>query len=277
MKLGLYIKRGIKYILKEHKQPIVKIETVQKSEPELFEGKNYIITGAGSGLGYYIAKKLIQAGSKVIITGRNEEKLKKAQKELGENCEYIVNDIQNIKDSDKMLNYVFNKYKRIDGIINNAGISLHEWDFLKVDEEKYESQFNTNLKGAYFFTQHYIKKILEKNESGNIVFISSERGSMCDDLPYGLTKASINSLVKALSFEYYKKGIRVNAISPGITASDMTGINKQDDLYSDNNSERYFVPEEVAEVVAFILSDCSKCISGEVIHTNAGNHIKRGY
>ena len=100
---------------------------------------------------------------------------------------------------------------------------------------------------------------------------------MCDDLPYGLTKASINSLVQALSYKYYKSGIRVNGIAPGVTVSNMTGLNKDGDLYNNNPSNRYFLPEEIAEVATFLLSDYSKCISGEIIHCNAGNHIKRGY
>lgn len=95
--------------------------------------------------------------------------------------------------------------------------------------------------------------------------------------PMVLQKRAIDSLVEALSFKYYKKGIRVNAIAPGVTATDMTGIKRDADLFSSNNSGRIFVPEEVAEVAKFSLSNYSKCVSGQIIHTNGGNHIKRGY
>lgn len=277
MGLKLYIKRGIKYILKEYKQPIIKVEVVQKEPSNLFKDKVYIITGGGSGLGFYMAKKLISEGAFVVITGRNEQKLKNAKKDLGKNCSYKVFDIGNIKEADSIINSIFEEYKMIDGIINNAGISLHEWDFMKVDEEKFDSQFLTNLKGGYFFTQSYIRRLCKIKKNGNVIFISSERGSMCDDLPYGLTKASINSLVQSLSFRYYQDGIRVNGIAPGVTASEMTNIDKNSDLYSNCNAGRFFVPEEVAELACFLLSDYSKCISGEVIHCNGGNHIKRGY
>lgn len=277
MGLKLYIKRGIKYILKEYKQPIIKVEVVQKEPLNLFKDKVYIITGGGSGLGFYMAKKLISEGAFVVITGRNEQKLKSAKKELGKNCNYKVFDIGETNKADFIMDSVFDQYKKVDGIINNAGISLHEWDFMKVDEEKFDSQFLTNLKGSYFFTQSYIRKMRKLKKNGNVIFISSERGSMCDDLPYGLTKASINSLVQSLSFRYYQEGIRVNGIAPGVTASEMTNIDKNADLYSNCNAGRFFVPEEVAELACFLLSDYSKCISGEVIHCNGGNHIKRGY
>lgn len=276
-KVSLYIKRAIKYILKEYKQPITKIDVVQKDPNEVFNDKTYLITGGGSGLGFYMAQKLISEGAKVIITGRNEKKLMDAKEKLGKNCEYLIYDIQDVSLAEDTIIKLFKKYKKIDGLINNAGISLHEWDFMKVDEEKFDSQFQTNLKGSYFLTQAYIKEVLKNKTEANIIFITSERGTMCDDLPYGLTKASINSLIQALSYKYYKNGIRVNGIAPGVTVSNMTGLNKDGDLYNNNTSNRYFLPEEIAEVTAFLLSDYSKCISGEIIHCNAGNHIKRGY
>lgn len=92
-----------------------------------------------------------------------------------------------------------------------------------------------------------------------------------------MTKAAVNSMVKAFSRRVYQKGIRVNAIAPGVTLSDMTkeyAEASDGNLYRDCASGRIFKPEEVAEVASFLLSDASRCISGEIIHTNAGNHIK---
>ena len=273
-----YLKRGFQYILKEYKQPIIKVEVINKNSTEMFKDKVFIVTGGGSGLGFYIAKKLIDESATVCITGRNLEKLKDAKEKLGSKCFYYQLDVCDIDKFDNFFDIIYNEHKKVDGIINNAGISLHEWDFMKVDVKKFDSQFQTNLKGSYFFTQSYIKKYLDNNqESGKVLFISSERGTNCDDLPYGLTKASINSLVEALSYRYYKQGLNINALSPGVTASDMTGIDKNGDLFFNNTSGRFFVPEEVSEVASFLLSDYSKCVSGEVVHTNGGNHIKRGY
>ena len=79
-----------------------------------------------------------------------------------------------INKGNEIMSDVFKKYGRIDGLVNNAGISLHEWDFLKVTEQDFDMQFNTNFKGGYFLTQNYIKNVTENNQRGNIIFISSE-------------------------------------------------------------------------------------------------------
>lgn len=274
MGLKLYIKRMIKYIFREYKPIIINAQIVQKESSDLLKNKIILITGGGRGLGFFMAKKAISEGAQVIITGRNEETLKNAANVLGKNCEYKVFDVKNIKEGKVLIDYIYEKYGKIDCLINNAGVSLHEGNMLNVSEDNFDNQFTTNLKGAYFLTQNYIKKYKNINQKkGNIVFISSERGSQCDDLPYGLTKVAINSLIEGLSRRFYKDGIRVNGIAPGVTASEMTGINKNDNLYAENASGRYFVPEEVAEVLMFILSDYSQCISGEVIHCNAGQHL----
>lgn len=273
MSIKNYIKRGLKYVAKEHNPPIVKVEIIQKSVSDIIKNKVILVTGGGSGLGYYMAKKLSEEGAIVIITGRNEEKLKKAITQLGENVNYFCWDVSDIKKGKEILDKIYEQYGKIDVLINNAGISLHEGNILKVTEDNFDNQISTNLKGSYFLSQNYIRKAKEKNQNGNIIFISSERGSQCDDLPYGLTKVAINSLTQGLSKRFYKDGIRVNAVAPGVTASDMTKINKEENLYAENASGRFFIPEEVAETVLFLISDYSKCISGEIIHCNAGQHL----
>ena len=98
-----------------------------------------------------------------------------------------------------------------------------------------------------------------------------------DTILYGLSKTVINSLMRGLSRNFYKKGIRVNAVAPGVTTTEMAGRDRDGNSSNPGaNSGRYFVPEEVAEVVTWLASDFSKCVSGEIIHTNAGNHIKAG-
>lgn len=270
-----YFKRLIKYVLHESKQPIIYANIAERKQDKIHDNKVYVVTGGGSGLGFYMAKSLIKSGAKVIITGRKEENLKNAVNSLGNNCKYYLMDVCDIQSSKDTLKKIFDEYKNIDGIINNAGISLHEKDILDVSEENFDAQINTNLKGAYFLAQSYIE-LYEKNkqQSGNILFISSERGSMCDDLPYGLSKIAINSLTEALSRRYYKKGIRVNAIAPGVTCSGLNNKDKDGDLYLDNSAGRFLVPEEIAEVVNFILSDYALSISGEIINCDAGNHIR---
>ena len=92
-----------------------------------------------------------------------------------------------------------------------------------------------------------------------------------------MTNAALNSMVGAFSRRVYQQGIRVNAIAPGVTLTEMTrdyAESSDGNLYRNCASGRTFLPEEVAEVACFLLSDASKCISGEVLHCNAGNHLK---
>lgn len=164
----------------------------------------------------------------------------------------------------------------IDGLICNAGLSLHEESIGKVSPEQFDKQFNTNFRGAYFLAQAYVEEVTSSTKPSDLIFISSETADHCVDIPYGLSKAAINSLIGALSRRFYRKGVRVNGVAPGVTATDMTKeyADVSDGDYSyEAASGRLFLPEEVAEVVCFLLSSASRCISGEVIHVNAGNHL----
>lgn len=225
-----------------------------------------------------MAKKCISEGAHVIISGRNEETLKNAQRELGDSCNYIVYDVSEAENAERFLEQCKTNFNgSIDCLISNAGVSLHENVFTNVTIKGYDTQFNTNLRGAYFLCKAFLEmKLEEKTENANLILISSETGNQCYDIPYGMTKAATNSLVKALSRRVYKSGIRVNAIAPGVTLSDMTkdyAEASDGNMYRDCASNRTFLPEEVAEVACFLLSDASRCISGEIIHTNAGNHL----
>ena len=264
--------KGIKYLINQRRKVYVTPATVNLDK--MFKDKVVLITGGSSGIGYEMAKKFSMAGANVIITGRNEEKLKDATSKL-KKVTYFQNDIQNIEEQEKLVNFVFEKYKKINILINNAGVSKHETDFLSVTEKDFDDQFNTNLKGSYFLTQKIIKRLTDDEKKDfTIIFISSERGSQCDYLPYGLTKVAINSLIEGLSCRFIKEGIRVNGIAPGVTSSDMVKIEKNGNLAANQYiSRRYFIPEEVAEIALFLASDYAKCISGEIIHTNNGNHL----
>ena len=276
MEIGTYLKRVARYIIKGIPEKRVTVEVKESVPNHHLEGKNVIVTGAGSGLGYYIAKRCIAEGASVLITGRNEDKLKKAVDALGVKCKYLVFDSSDvshmdafIKEAEKML------CGKINCLVSNAGISLHEGNFRNVTEEGWDLQMNINLKGNYFLVKKYIE-YLEKLEDkiGNIVVITSERSRRSDDIPYGLTKVASNSFIECLASKVISEGIRVNGVAPGVTASNMTGVDKNGNMYADwQPSNRFFMPEEVAEVVNFLLSDVSCCISGEIIACDQGRYI----
>ncbi len=270
------VKRAVKYIL--HGVPshtVLKCNVVVSKSAGRLNCKHVLVTGGGRGLGYYIAKKCIEEGAEVLITGRNEDTLKQASKKL--NCKYKRFDVTDIEHVGEFMDSATELLGgRIDCLVNNAGISLHEKGMMEVTPETFNRQIDTNLKGPYFLSQSFIRHCIETdNQNAAIVFVSSERGLYCDEIPYGLTKAAINSLTRGMARRHIRHGIRVNAVAPGITESDMTIADRNSDMTCEYNcGGRFFLPEEVAETVAYLLSDAAGCISGEVIACDQGNYLR---
>ena len=277
MELGAYLKRAARYIIKGVPEYYTKVEVKESMPTAHLKGKNIIVTGAGSGLGYYIAKRCIAEGARVLITGRNEDKLKKVVAELGTCCCCCIFDSSNVEGMDDFIIHAQRMFngEKIHGLVSNAGISLHEGNFRNVTEEGWDSQMNINLKGNYFFVKTFIEYLESlEDKSGNIVVITSERSRRSDDIPYGLTKTASNSFIECIASKVINEGIRVNGVAPGVTASDMTGVDRNKNMYAEwQPSNRFFLPEEVAEVVNFLLSDISNCISGEIIACDQGRYI----
>lgn len=234
--------------------------------------KKIIITGGSRGIGLAMAKKFVSEGAIVLITGRCEDSLKKASKEA--QCKYLVMDIQDVDSFDNLLDRAEKELGKIDCLVNNAGISLHEKTFFEVTQETFDKQIGTNFRGPFFLTQLFVKRLKKKKQEGNVLFISSETGITKDIRPYGYSKAAINSMVEGLAYDFAKDNIRINAIAPGITATEMTGFSAKENLYCKRNMlERIYLPEEIAETACFLLSDVSGCISGQIIACNNGRSI----
>ena len=237
-------------------------------------GKKIIITGGGRGLGFAMAKKFKTEGADVLIAGRNEQILKSSAEEIG--CKYLILDVQNIDSFKSFVDEADRLLGGVNCLVNNAGISLHEKCFLDVTSYQYDSQFDTNLRGPFFLTQCFINKCKESisEEKKNILFVSSETSTTVDERPYGLTKAAMNSLVQGLAYRYVNDGYRINAIAPGVTVTDMVGVKTDGDLTCGYNvTKRYYLPEEVAEVASFLLSDVSNCLNGQILVCNEGKTI----
>ena len=269
------IKRGLNYVL--HGVPVKNITvSVSYTMPnERLAGKKIIVTGGAGGLGFAMAKKFKSEKAEVLIAGRNIVKLKEKAKEIG--CKYLSLDVQNTNSFVDFLQEATVMIGPIDCLVNNAGVSLHEGGFMKVTTESFDTQMDTNLRGSYFLSQEFIKYI-ECNHiaNANILFITSEKGIFVDNMPYGLTKWALNSLTQALANEYIQKGIRINAIAPGVTTSEMTGYKADGNLYAPFQiNRRLYLPEEVAEIACFLLSDVSKCLSGQIIACNEGKTVNR--
>lgn len=274
-----YFRRIVKWIFLGVPKVYVHTTVTQVKTGERLKDRRIIVTGGNRGIGFSIAKRCTEEGANVLITGRDEKALLNASKELGD-IPYLKLDMQNeisafrsfIEEAEKLMG------GKIDSLVNNAGISLHEPSFCEVSENGFDVQFSTNLKGPYFMSQEFIRTHLNSGKELNVLFVTSERGMYCDVLPYGLTKAAINSLIEGLALSYVTNHIRVNGIAPGVTVSDMTGYKRDDNLYREMAcGKRVYLPEEIAEVAVFLLSKESSCINGLIVPCNQGNHLRSDY
>lgn len=274
------VKKAAQVVLREGHAP-VEISVVTVSPSELFAGRRAVVTGGSRGIGLAIAKKLHREGARVLITGRHESSLRLAAEEVGRDCLWLVHDTADADNAREFICEASAALGGIDIIVLNAGVSLHEGSFREVTCESFDTQISINLRGTFFLAKEfllYAEKVRPKD--ANCLIVSSEAGDECSERPYGLTKAALNSLVGGLSRRVCREDIRINALSPGVTATEMIGEHggkgpdlPQDCSTADFASGRLFLPEEVAEVAAFLMSPAAQCISGEVIHCNRGNHL----
>lgn len=277
-KISTYFKRGIQYVTKGTPKVNIKVNLAQIHYGGILEGKKILITGGTRGLGFAIAKRCLEEKAKVTITGRTMEALTKAKQALGNNKNLflIEHDIRNYDQDYDVVQKARRFMGGVDILLNNAGISVHEINYATCTQQMWDDQMDTNLKGVYFLTQAFMKYYDEVGKKeGKILNMVSERGLYGDDVPYGLAKRALISYTEGLAVRLITKGIRVNAIAPGVTATDMTGHSPDGDLYRRYaRGKRVLLPEEIAEVTVFLMSDAANCISGQVIACNEANHLK---
>lgn len=266
MSLKTYISRGIRYIL--HGVPVkdVRADIYYLQPNGMLRGKKIIITGGGRGLGASMAEKFVNEGADVLIVGRTEKTVRDTAERIG--CKYLTLDVNKVETFADFIQLADNLLGGVNCLVNNAGISLHEKTFFDVTPDSFDRQIDTNFKGAFFLTQEFIRKVKKDGRKANVLFVSSETGDTMDFRPYGFTKAAVNSMVQGLAYLFKQENIRVNAVAPGVSASEMTGISVDDNLYSGIYAGRVYLPEEVAETACFLLSDASGCLSGQILVCN---------
>ena len=232
------IRKIAKFILASQPDAFVQVNVGQIQAGNILQGKKIVITGGGSGLGYAMAKKFISEGAEVVISGRNADKLKAAAEILGSsNCKTVVADVCDVAHSMDFLEKAKELLGgRIDCLVSNAGVSLHENIYTNVTVEGFDKQFDTKFRAGYFLGKAFLEmKTKEEQPDAELLYITSETGDQVYDIPYGMTNAALNSMVGAFSRRVYQQGIRVNAIAPGVTITEITRYNAE---YSDGNLNR---------------------------------------
>lgn len=281
MSLGAAIKKAAKFVLTNVPASHVSVTVATMPPSRILAGRRIVVTGGSKGIGLAIAKACLAQGAEVVIAGRSGEALERSVAELGEAAHGIVFDVRDVGGAKPFLERCAEELGgSIDCLVSNAGVSCHERNAYAVTPELFDLQVSTNMRGAYFLCTAYLETKEEGNEEGTLLLVSSETGSMGYDIPYGMTKAAMDSFMRASARRCYKigSGVRINAIAPGVVYTDMTksqvSFSVDRDKAYDVAAGRVILPEEIAEVAVFLLSDASKCIAGEVVHCNAGNHLK---
>lgn len=241
----------------------------------LLQNKVAVVTGGNSGIGYATAKELIAQGAKVIITGRNAETVKQAEKELG--ATGFVSDQANLKDIDQLVADVKGKFGKIDILFLNAGVASFS-PLETATEEHYDSIMNLNVKGVYFTVQKFLPLI---NDGGSIIFNTSVNAvlGVPDSSVYAASKAALISINRVLAKELAPRKIRVNAISPGpvetplygklgLTQEEVNGFGQI--LGQKILLNRFAQSEEIAKAVRFLASDDASFITGTELTVDGG-------
>lgn len=244
------------------------------------ENKSAIVTGGSVGIGAAIALKLAECGANVAINYRKHkeeaEEVINQINAMGVKGLLIQADISNFQDADRMVATTIKEFGGIDILVNNAGVN---WDGViwKMTEEQWDNVININLKG-YFNYIRAVSPIFRDQKSGKIVNITSINGmrGKFGQSNYTASKAGIIGLTKTVARELGKYGINVNAIAPGLIETDMmknADENVRTAAIADIVINRIGQPEEVANVTAFLCSDLSRHITGEVIKVDGGQYI----
>jgi 3-oxoacyl-[acyl-carrier protein] reductase len=237
---------------------------------------NIILTGATGVIGNSILDKLISAGSKVLATGTNEEKLKLIQEKY-KNLNVLKFDISDHKNIDKFVEDCSSILSnRIDVLINNAGIT-HDNLSIKMKEEEWKRVIDINLTSTFLISKNVIRKMI-KSKAGKIINITSVVGHLGNigQANYAASKAGIIAMSKSLALEYGKKNITINSVSPGFILSEMTNKISEDHtelLKSRISLNKFGKPEDVANTVIFLSSNLADYITGETIHVNGGMYF----
>ena len=236
-------------------------------------GKTVLVTGASSGIGRAIAIVCSQQGAKMVITGRNVERLNETLSLLTSDGHMaIVADITNETD----LNQLVERVPKLDGFVSNAGIAqplLLQF----TEKENVDSVLNTNAISVIHLTRLLLQN-KKLNKGASLVFTSSINGNICAYIGssiYAASKAMLTGFMKATALELAPKSIRVNCVQPGMIETDLlkNSLISNEELEKDKLKyplKRYGKPEEVAYTVVYLLSDATQWMTGSSIVLDGG-------
>ena len=241
------------------------------------EGKIALITGGNSGIGLATAKRFVNEGAYVFITGRREPELAAAVEEIGRNVAGVQGDVSNLGDLDHLFAQIKQEKGNLDIVFANAGVAKYA-PFGTITEEFYDSIFDINVKGLLFTVQ---KALPLMRDDGSIILnasIVASKGFSSNSV-YSATKAAVRSFARTWTTDLKDRRIRVNAMSPGsidtpglsdLLASSETGEQRKKMISNVTPLGRFGTPDEIAKAVVFLASDDSSYITGTELFVDGG-------
>src|SRR3984885_10353009 len=240
-------------------------------------GKIALITGGTSGIGLATAQRFVNEGAYVFITGRDQSRLDEAVKKIGSNVSGVQGDVANLKDLDRLFAQIQKEKGRLDIVFANAGIARYA-PLGAIDEEHFDSIFNSNVKGLLFTVQ---KALALLPDGASVILNASIVGSkgLAANSVYSATKAAVRSFARTWTTDLKARHIRVNVVSPGPIDTEglrelfgSSEVGKQR-LANFNNlvpMGRLGTSEEIAKAVVFLASDDSSFVTGIELFVDGG-------
>jgi NAD(P)-dependent dehydrogenase (short-subunit alcohol dehydrogenase family) len=241
------------------------------------DGKVALVTGGNSGIGFATAQEFVGEGAHVFVTGRRENELAAAVKEIGRNVTGIRADVSNSEDLDGLFSQIKSEKGKLDVVFANAGAAKYA-PLGQITEELYRSIFDVNVKGVIFTVQKALPLI---PEGGSIILnasIVASKGLPANSV-YSATKAAVRSFARTWTTDLKDRHIRVNVVSPGSTdteglrellGSSEVGQQRLKTIYASVPLGRLAKPREIARAVVFLASDDSSYITGTELFVDGG-------
>ncbi|MCK4371976.1 MAG: 3-oxoacyl-[acyl-carrier-protein] reductase [candidate division Zixibacteria bacterium] len=241
-----------------------------------FEDKTAVVTGSARGIGRVIAQSFATAGAKVVISDIDQAACEKTASEIGGAAIACRADVTSADDINQLFKTAVDKFKRIDIVVNNAGIT-RDGLIIRMDEKDWDTVLDINLKGAFLVIKS-AARIMMKQRYGRIVNISSVVGltGNAGQANYSASKAGLIALTKTSAKELGSRGVTVNAVAPGYIETEMTAALPEaarEFFLSKVVLGRPGTPEDVARAVLFLASDEAAYVTGQVLAIDGGMMI----
>ena len=247
----------------------------------MLDGKTILVTGASSGIGRATAEVVAKHGANVVIAARRSELCAQVAAQIranGGSATHVRADVTNPTDVHRMVEHTIATFGKIDGAFNNAGVLLDTGRIHEMDDEVLDRSWEVNVKGIWLCMKAEIKAMIEQGDGGAIVNDSSRNGLRADIRrpAYTATKHAVSGLTKAAALDYARINIRINGICPGPIDTEMMRAVDRGDADVRRRIEaavplaRYGKPEEVGELVAWLLSDRASYLTGQMVGIDGG-------